>query len=117
VKKLAIAGLALILSAAFAGMAFAADATVTGHLRDSFCYSTMGAHGPGHKQCAIACASKGIPVGLVQDGTNKMFILLPPKDKESLPESVISRMEDHVTVTGTEYTKNGVTFLRVESVK
>lgn len=116
-KKLAIASLALMLSAALAGIAFAADATVKGHLRDSFCYVTMGAHGPSHKQCAIACARKGIPVSLIQDGTNKAFILLPPKNKESLPESVISKMEDHVTVTGQEYNKDGIAYLVVKSVE
>ena len=36
---------------------------------------------------------------------------------EPLPESVISRMEDQVTVTGKEYTKNGVDYLTVDSVK
>ncbi len=116
-RKLAIVGLALSLSAFFAGMALAADASVTGNLRDGFCFVTMGAQGPSHKQCAMACAKKGIPVALIQNGTKKMFVLLPPKDKQSLPDAVIDKMEEEVTITGKEYTKNGVTYLTVESVK
>jgi hypothetical protein len=43
--------------------------------------------------------------------------LLPPKDAQSLPADVVNKMEDEVTVTGTEYSKGGMTFLTVNSVK
>ena len=72
---------------------------------------------PGHKQCAIKCASAGIPVTLIEKGTEKSYILLPNKDASPLPQSVISRMEDEVTVTGKEYSKNGTEYIVVESVK
>ena len=65
----------------------------------------MGAKGAGHKQCAIKCASAGIPVTLIEEGTEKSYILLPDKDASPLPATVTSRMEDEVTVTGKEYRK------------
>ena len=113
-------GLALILATRRdSSVALAADATksVTGNLEDAYCYGTMGAKGPGHKSCAIKCASKGIPVTLIESGTEKSYILLPNKDASPLPDTVISRMEDKVTVTGKTYSKNGVVSLVVESVK
>jgi hypothetical protein len=118
-RKFSIAGLVLMLSAALAGMAMGAEAekTVTGSLRDMYCYSVLDAHGPSHAQCAIKCAQKGIPVGLEAKGSDQIYILLPPKNEQSLPESVIKNMEKEVTVTGKEYTKGGVTFLTVDSVK
>ena len=79
-KKLAIAGLSLIFSAGAMGTVFAAQQAITGTLEDSFCFVTMGAHGPDHKKCATGCAKKGIPVALVEKGTDKMYILLPPKN-------------------------------------
>jgi|SRR5271163_1876158 len=112
--------LALVVAAGLAGIAIAADTSdtsVTGNLRDAYCYGTMGAHGPGHKACAIKCASAGIPVILIERGTEKSYILLPDKDASPLPQSVISRMEDEVTVTGKEYTKNGTKYIVVDSVK
>src|SRR5271168_5547255 len=112
--------LALVVAAGLAGIAIAADTSdtsVTGNLRDAYCYGTMGAHGPGHKACAIKCASAGIPVTLIESGTDKAYILLPDKDASPLPPSVIQHMEDKVTVTGKEYSKNGVQYLVVESVK
>jgi hypothetical protein len=116
-KTIMALSLGLLLSAGAAATALGADTSVTGHLRDSFCFLTMGAHGASHKDCAAVCAKKGIPVLLVEDKTEKYYVLLPPKDAQSLPAGVIDKMEDEVTVTGTEYSKGGMTFLTVNSVK
>ena len=119
-KRLANLGLGLVVAIGLAGMAIAADTSeksVTGNLEDSYCYGTMGAKGASHKACAIKCASKGIPVTLIESGTDKSYILLPNKDASPLPDTVIQRMEDQVTVTGKEYSKNGVDYLVVDSVK
>ena len=75
-----VLSLGLLVSAAVAGGALAADTAVTGHLRDGLCFVTMGAHGPSHKKCAMGCAKAGIPVLLVEDKTEKFYVLLPPKD-------------------------------------
>lgn len=116
-KKLVIAGLGLMLAAGALGTVWASEKAVTGTLEDSFCYVTMGAHGAGHKKCAAGCAKKGIPVALIEKGTDKMYVLLPPKNDSALPADVIDRMEDEVTVTGDEYEKGGVSYLTVKSLK
>jgi len=115
--KAVTAALSVVLSLGLAGLASAAQKSVTGTLEDSFCYTTMGAHGPSHKQCARVCARKGIPVSLIQSGTGTSYILLPPKNDEPIPDSIVTRMEDQVTVTGNELVKGGVHYLTVESVK
>jgi hypothetical protein len=121
-RKIAIAGLiglGAMLAIGVAGLSMAADAqkSVTGSLEDTFCYNVVGAHGAGHAQCALKCAQKGIPVGLVEKGTEKMYILLPPKNEQAMPDDVLKNMEKEVTVTGKSYSKGGVEFLTVESVK
>ena len=93
------------------------DVSITGEVVDTFCYGTMGARGTGHRQCGLDCAKKGIPVGLAEKGTDKLFVLLPNKDKTALPEEVVSKMGETVTVNGHAYTKGGSNFLTVESVK
>ncbi len=115
-RKLLAIGAAVALSFALAGVSMAAETTVSGHLRDAYCFIRMGAHGPGHKSCAIKCAKVGIPVLLVTD-SGKMYTLLPPKDAHPYPASVIQHMEDKVTVTGNEYSKDGQNFLTVDSLK
>ena len=114
---LVAAGAMLLPGGAGRAMADAAAKSVTGTLEDSFCYNVVGAKGAGHAQCALKCAQKGIPVALVEKGTEKMYILLPPKNEEPLPEDVMKNMEKEVTVTGKSYSKGGVEFLTVESVK
>jgi hypothetical protein len=65
----------------------------------------------------MGCAKKGIPVALVEKGTDKMYVLLPPKNASSLSDDVINKMESEVTVTGDEYDKGGLSYLTVKSVK
>jgi hypothetical protein len=124
-KNFAVAVLGLLVCIAMSGVALAAEEaktevpskSVTGTLVDSYCYSVMGAHGASHKQCAMGCAKKGIPVSLEEKGTSKMYVLLPKKNAQPLPKEVISKMEEEVTVTGKEYDKGGNSYLTVESVK
>ena len=80
--------------------------TIKGELVDSLCYVGMGAKGAGHKQCAIDCAKAGIPVSILEDGTGKLYTVLPSKDKTGLPENVINKMGDKVTLKGDLY-ENG----------
>jgi hypothetical protein len=115
-KKTGLA-LGLVASVAFAGSALAADKSVTGTLEDSFCFVTMGAHGADHKKCATECARKGIPVALVEKGTDNIYVLLPPKNRQPLAENVLGKMGGEVTVTGDNYTKGGVNSLTVKSVQ
>jgi hypothetical protein len=116
-KKSVALMLGMTVSVVFAGAAAAAEKSVTGTLEDSFCYVTMGAHGEGHKKCATECAKKGIPVALVEKGTDNLYVLLPPKNNSPLPDDVLSKMEEEVTVTGDAYSKGGVNYLTVKAVK
>ncbi len=90
---------------------------ITGEIIDTYCYALMGAKGPSHRQCAIDCIKKGIPAGLLEEGTNKVYVLLPNKDKSPLPEADINKVAEKVTITGRVYTSGGSQFLTVESIK
>ena len=122
-RKFAGIGIGLMLFVGTAMLATAdmkageKDVSVTGEVIDTFCYATMGAKGASHKQCGIDCAKKGIPVGLLEKGSEKIHVLLPTKDKTALPDEVVNKMGETVTVTGHPHTKGGVAFLTVESVK
>ncbi len=91
--------------------------TVTGEIIDTYCYALMGAKGESHRQCAIECVQKGIPAGILEDGTNKVYVLLPNKDKSPLPKAVIDKMAKKVSITGKAYTSGGSQFLTIESIK
>ncbi len=92
--------------------------TIKGEVIDTYCFALMGAKGESHRQCAIDCFKAGIPAGLLENGTNKVFVLLPNKDKTSLPQSaILNKMGRQATVTGKVYTVGGSNFLTVESIK
>jgi hypothetical protein len=118
-KKIAIVTAATLMLAGVSFTAIADQGTksVTGTPEDSFCWAAMGAHGASHQKCATACAKKGIPVSLVEKGTDKVYVLIPPKNDQPLPDDLVNKMENEVTVTGKEFTKGGVNYLTVESVK
>jgi len=91
--------------------------TVKGEVIDTYCYALMGAKGESHRQCAIDCVKAGIPAGLLEEGTGKVYVLLPNKDKTGLPKGVIDKLGRMATITGKAYTSGGSNFLTVESIK
>jgi hypothetical protein len=90
---------------------------VTGELIDTYCYALMGAKGESHRQCAIDCVKAGIPAGILEEGTNKVYVLLPSKDKSPLPKAVIEKMARKATINGYVFTVGGSQFLTIESIK
>ena len=93
------------------------EVTIKGELVDSLCYVGMASKGAGHKQCAIDCAKAGIPISIVEDGTGKMYTVLPKEDKTGYPANVISKMGDKVTLKGDFYENGGNKYVAVESVE
>jgi len=91
--------------------------TVKGEVIDTYCYALMGAKGESHRQCAIDCVKAGIPAGLLEEGTGKVYVLLPSKDKTGLPEGVMDKMGRMASITGKVYTSGGSQFLTLESIK
>jgi len=96
----------------------AADSvTITGEVIDTYCFALKGAKGEGHRQCAIDCVKAGIPAGLLEDGSSKVYVLLPNEPKAPVPAGVIDKMAQKLSITGKVYTVGGSQFLTVESFK
>ena len=110
--------LLLVLGGLSQVYAQAKTVTVKGEVIDTYCYALMGAKGESHRECAIDCFKAGIPAGLLENGTNKVFVLLPNKDKTSLPQKdILEKMGRQATITGKVLTSGGSNFLTVESIK
>ncbi len=90
---------------------------ITGEIIDTYCYALMGAKGASHRQCAIDCVKAGIPAGILEDKTNKVYVLLPNSDRSPLPKEVLEKMAHKVTITGKVYAVGGSQFLTIESIK
>jgi len=114
---LSLLAVALMVSVGLTNVYAAETVTVKGEIIDTYCYALMGAKGEGHRQCAIDCIKAGIPVGILEDGTNKVYVLLPNKDKSGLPKGVLDKIGRSATITGKVYASGGSQFLTVESIK
>ena len=108
---------AIAHEAGMPGMKEGSEITIKGELVDSLCYVAMAAKGTGHKECATKCAKAGIPVSIVEDGTGKLYTVLPSKDETGYPDSVISKMGEKVTLKGDLYENGGNKYVTVESVE
>src|SRR5712691_5361233 len=77
-----------------------AEAKISGEVIDSYCYIKMGAKGPGHAECAANCAKGGIPIALLEDGTDKVIWLAANKDMVGANEELIPYAGKKVTLSG-----------------
>jgi hypothetical protein len=119
IKKMVLfaGAVSLVLVLGSLSQGYAQSVTVKGEVIDTYCYALMGAKGESHRQCAIDCFKKGIPAGLLENGTNKVYVLLPSKDNSPLPEGVPDKLGRQATIIGKVYVKGGTQFLTVESIK
>ncbi len=56
-------------------------------------------------------------MSILEDGTGKLYTVLPKEDKTGLPQSVINKMGDKVTLKGDFYENGGNKYVTVESVE
>jgi hypothetical protein len=95
----------------FAGV----PATVTGEIVETYCWAVHQVGGTGHAQCGIECAKRGLPVALYDQKSHKALILLPSRDKASLPPDLVAAMGQRVNIRGEVLERGGIQFLIVQS--
>ncbi len=83
------------------------DLTVRGEVVDLYCDLSQGARGADHKECALACAKAGQPIGLVDADGNAYLLLSSDKHKPDR-DALIAKMADTVSVTGTVAKRGGL---------
>lgn len=98
------------------------EITVTGKITDVKCQLNGMASGMGedHKQCAVECIKNGLPVGILEEKTDKLYMVVPTKGMKPGNEELVKYADQKVKLTGTMLEKNGVklfTYTKVEEVK
>ncbi len=110
--------LLLLVAAVLVAVPAAADekVTKTGEVIDSACYISKGAKGSGHADCAKKCADAGIPLALLEDGTDEV-IWLSDADHTPANDTLKELAGQKVTVTGTLAERGGAKLLVIDSVE
>jgi hypothetical protein len=98
------------------------EITVTGRITDVKCHLNGMAESMGedHKQCAVECIKNGLPVGILEDKTEKLYFVVPSKGMKPGNEELVKFADEKVKLTGTLLEKNGAkmfTYTKVEEVK
>ena len=90
--------------------------SVTGEVVDSACWIKSGAKGESHRTCAQKCADVGIPLALVEDGTNRLVWLYSVDDMETPTKLLRPHAGRKVTVTGSWAERGGAKILLVDKI-
>jgi hypothetical protein len=92
---------------------------LTGEIIDSWCQVSgiMGiGTGSAHHQCAIWCATGGVPIG-IQGTDGKAYILLKVDDGDTVGNpTLIDIQTDQVVVDADAYERDGVNYLIVRKI-
>lgn len=89
--------------------------TWRGEVLDAGCYLGHGAMGAKHRECALKCASNGMPLMLMVDGK---AVLLTMNHDNADPYNALKGMAGSIAeVTGTMNTRGGVTGIDVTGAR
>jgi hypothetical protein len=110
----------LVLLSAIGQQKKSKEITILGEVVDIQCY-VSGATGPGkgpyHKECAISCAKGGMPIGILEDGTDVLYVAGQTKTAmKNANELLLPFVAEKVKVTGRVYEKGGMKLLLVNKV-
>ena len=124
--RLAAAGLVAggmglaVVAAAPASAAEPQRITVTGEVIDSWCYLSeiMWATGSAHHRCAVWCARGGVPVGILSEDEEEVYVILMlENDPKVVGNKAVFRMQtNEVVVTGDLYERDSVKYLAVSEI-
>ena len=89
---------------------------VAGEVVDLSCYLDHKAKGPSHKKCAIACAKKGLPMGILTD-KNQLYLLIENKARAEAYQEAIYNAAESVTVRGKVYNIYAIQAIQVTEIK
>ena len=90
--------------------------TVRGEIVDITCYIRHDSRGEKHIKCAEYCANLGMPLGVLEDETNKLYLIIPP-GHEDPKKLVMPFLGKKVKVDAILYTMGGLTGVEIEKIE
>ena len=92
------------------------DVAVQGEIIDMACYMAKGAKGASHKACAVLCAKKGVPIGILTDA-GEVYLLLDDHNDPDPYDDAKKLAGERASINGKKYNKQGVASIVVASAK
>jgi hypothetical protein len=92
------------------------DVTVQGEILDMACYMAKGSKGAAHKACAVMCAKKGVPMGVLTDA-GEVYLLLDDHNNPDPYDATKKLSGERAEITGKKFNKQGVASIVVSGAK
>lgn len=92
------------------------ETTIVGEVIDPVCYLSHGSTGKAHCRCAEYCVQQGIPLAILEEKTGRVYLSLPV-DHSNPNAKLRDFIAEKVKVTGTVYSKGGLTGIHVKRVE
>ncbi len=92
------------------------EVTIVGEVIEPVCYLDHGGRGQDHKACALSAAQLGLPVAILEDDTEFLYVAITP-DHKPANGMLESYLAQRVEVRGKLIEGNGLTLIEVEEVK
>ena len=111
--------IALVVLAVAVSMPSLATQQVTGRgeIIDSVCFIKSGARGSDHRGCAQTCADNGIPLALLEEGTDQLIWLASSASMESPNADLKAHASHTVEITGEYAERGGAKILVISEIK
>jgi hypothetical protein len=94
------------------------EVTITGEITDLKCLlNGMKANSDDHRQCASDCIKGGLPVGIMEEKTEKLYIVVPKAGMKGANEELAKYAEKKVKLTGMMLEKNGIKMIAYSKVE
>jgi len=118
----AAAGLLLLLALASLARAEPAQGAgervvLRGEVVETACFVMGDRRGPGHRQCAIACARAGQPLGILDERSGTLFFEVLDRRVEHPSDPLLPHLAERVEVRGRRLDRGGISGIEVESVR
>lgn len=114
--SLAIAVVLAAVAATMPLMAATQQVTVRGEVVDSVCWIKQGARGADHRDCAQTCADGGIPLALLEEGTDELIWLASSAMMKGANEELKAHASHTVEITGEWAERGNAKVLVIESI-
>lgn len=116
-----LAAVLLVAGAVHSGLAHetkaAGKTTFVAHVVDLACYAGHGSIGDGHRECATACAQTGIPLAILDQQTQTLYIPLSKDHHAAANAELMPFVEKDVRVTGMVSEKDSLKTIVLESIE
>jgi hypothetical protein len=92
------------------------ELTIDGEIIDITCYIRHDSRGPKHLKCALFCAEMGMPLGLLEDGTDEIYLILPSGHADPR-KAVLPFVSKKVRVTGIPLNSGGLATIEIQAIE